>query len=176
MQIIETLREYVPYNDNERESIKQTISWIEKYNKNAFVRENLDWHITGSMLIVDPTLKYVLLMHHKKLNKWLQFGWHSDGNIDSKEVAIREFQEESWLNIVPWNIVLFDVDDHIIPARWNEPNHIHFDILFLWTIPFDSQFHKQDLEVNDIKWFSIEDAREANDSYRMKRLLDKIEL
>lgn len=74
MEILNVLRSYVPFDTKEQESLKETKDWIEKYDNQAFVRENLLGHVTGSMLITDPSFQNVLLMHHKKLNRWLQFG------------------------------------------------------------------------------------------------------
>ena len=36
-------------------------------------------HFTASMLVTNLTHSKVLLMHHKKLQHWLQFGGHADG-------------------------------------------------------------------------------------------------
>ncbi len=56
-------------------------------------------------------------MFHKKLQKWLQFGGHSDGDSDTRATATREFHEESGIEIEP--IVMddiFNIDIHDIPA------------------------------------------------------------
>ena len=54
-----------------------------------------DGHITASILILNQKKTKVLLMFHKKLQKWLQFGGHSDDSPDVLGTAIREFHEES---------------------------------------------------------------------------------
>ena len=57
-------------------------------------------------------------MLHKKLQLWLQFGGHADGEIDIKNVAIREFHEESGIQIEPMIIdEIFNVDIHDIPEN-----------------------------------------------------------
>lgn len=69
------------------------------------------------MLISNPEHTKVLLMFHKKLQKWLQFGGHSDGDIDTLATAIREFHEESGIIREPDIFVdIFDIDIHEIPA------------------------------------------------------------
>ena len=114
-------------------------------------------------------------MHHKKLDRWLQFGGHSDGDTNSERVAIREFQEESGIDAVPTDIELFDIDAHRIPERGNEPEHTHFDVVFLGVIPKNTRFHGREAEVDDIRWFSIDEARKMNTQERMQRMFDRIE-
>lgn len=47
------------------------------------------------MLMTNPSRTRVLLMFHKRFQTWSQFGGHCDGEIDIKNVALREFHEES---------------------------------------------------------------------------------
>lgn len=101
MKILELLSNYIPTDKQEIQSTIETIAWIQKYGEKAFVRENLEGHIVASMLVFDPLYQQVLLMHHKKLDRWQQFGGHSDGDTDSERVAIREFSEESGIQETP---------------------------------------------------------------------------
>jgi 8-oxo-dGTP pyrophosphatase MutT (NUDIX family) len=56
-------------------------------------------------------------MFHKKLQKWLQFGGHSDGESDTLATAIREFREESGITLEPTIYPdIFDIDIHHILA------------------------------------------------------------
>ena len=67
-------------------------------NSSENVFHNFHWedgHITASMMIVNGEKTKVLLMFHKKLQKWLQFGGHSDDSPDVLGTAIRAFHEES---------------------------------------------------------------------------------
>jgi 8-oxo-dGTP pyrophosphatase MutT (NUDIX family) len=66
---------------------------------------------------MNPERTKLLLMMHKKLQKWLQFGGHSDGDSDTLATAIREFHEESGITREPDMIPgIFSVDIHDIPA------------------------------------------------------------
>ena len=56
-------------------------------------------HITGSAWVVDTTGERVVLTHHAKLGRWLQPGGHSDGDPDTRAVALREAREESGLDV-----------------------------------------------------------------------------
>ena len=105
-----------------------------------FVTENPDCfspalptgHITGGAWIVDFTRRFVLLTHHRKLDKWLHLGGHAEGELNALAVALREAHEESGLaGIRPLSEKIFDVDVHFIPARENQPEHLHYDIRYL---------------------------------------------
>jgi 8-oxo-dGTP pyrophosphatase MutT (NUDIX family) len=101
-------------------------------NADCFWRTQLTGHLTGSAWIVSPDRTQVLLMHHRKLDKWLQLGGHADGDGDLTAVALREAQEESGLSKMRLvSNEIFDVDRHQIPERQGEPGHWHYDLRFL---------------------------------------------
>lgn len=115
-------------------------------------------------------------MFHKKLQKWLQFGGHSDGDDDTLATAIREFHEESGIEMEPEVIGwIFDVDIHDIPAdqKWR-PAHQHYDILYLASISEDTPFAMQIEEVDDIRWFDIDGISEYVGEKRMLDMMEKI--
>lgn len=101
-------------------------------------------HVTGSAWIVDPTGTAVLLTHHRKLDLWIQLGGHADGEADVLEVARREGLEESGLATLEvlslaaaedGSPLPFDIDIHLIPARRDEPAHLHFDVRYAFRAP-----------------------------------------
>ena len=51
-------------------------------NSDCFSNNNFKGHFTGSAWIVSPDKSQILMHHHKKLDKWLQFGGHADGEED----------------------------------------------------------------------------------------------
>ncbi len=88
-------------------------------------------HFTASCWLVDLTGERVLLTHHKKLGRWLQLGGHADGDQDLANVALREAGEESGLTALSITPKIFDLDVHEIPARANDPVHLHWDVRFV---------------------------------------------
>lgn len=69
------------------------------------------------MMITNPERTKVLLMLHKKFQRWQQFGGHCDGEINVSNVALREFQEESGVSLVPERVGnIFMVDVHSVPV------------------------------------------------------------
>lgn len=160
----------------QKDNCEMVIALINKYSTGAFQNQNWDGHITCSMLITNIEKTRVLLMFHKKLQFWLQFGGHSDGDSDTLATAIREFHEESGIQIEPEIIWwIFDVDIHDIPVdlKWR-PVHQHYDILYLASIPEDTPFDMQVEEVDDIRWFDIESISEYVGEKRMLDMMEKI--
>ena len=113
-----------------------TITFVEQQPA-CFERSLTIGHITGSAWIVSANRQQVVLIHHRKLDRWFQPGGHADGNPDVAAVAMQEAREETGLTQLQFvgepgePPAVFDVDVHLIPARANEPAHFHYDIRFL---------------------------------------------
>lgn len=97
----------------------------------ALHRSCLEGHLTASAFVVDPTTDAVALIHHRKLDLWLQPGGHADGEGNLALVARTEVDEEIGLTGLRWLFPAFDVNVHPIPARPSEPEHLHLDLRFL---------------------------------------------
>lgn len=170
--LITSLQKHAQQYPLEAEFCNRTISLLEKYGIVAFENQNWEGHITASMMIINPSRSKVLLMLHKKFKKWLQFGGHSDGDSDTLRTAIREFHEESWVQIEPdLTGDIFIVDVHSIPAdaKWR-PSHFHHDIMYLGVIDESTPFARQEEEVDDIRWFDIDWIGEFIEEDMVKRI------
>lgn len=122
----------------------------------AACRETVEGHLTASAWIVNTTGDRVLLMHHRKLNKWIQPGGHADGDWDLAYVAFREASEETGLSSLEIRTEkVFDVDVHTIPAYKNIAAHRHFDIRFV-CVADDEEPLVQNSESYGIAWVAIE--------------------
>ncbi len=120
----------------------------------CFRRTSFPAHFTGSALVVNADGSRVLLHHHRKLDRWLQFGGHCDGDEDILRVARREALEESG---IPGLIVAserpFDLDIHEIPAHGADPVHFHYDVRYMLIAP-ESASPVISEESRDLRWFS----------------------
>ncbi|MBT8213006.1 MAG: NUDIX hydrolase [Acidimicrobiia bacterium] len=88
-------------------------------------------HFTASAFVLSPDRDAVLLVHHRKLNRWLQPGGHIDpGDENALAAARREVLEETGLRADVLFEDVFDIDIHAYPAG-REPGHLHFDLRFL---------------------------------------------
>lgn len=143
----------------------------------AFGRElagtDPEWgHVTGSAWIVNEDNSRVVLVHHRKLGKWLQPGGHCDGETNPLDVAIREAQEETGLEVVPVTAEIFDIDVHEIPEYWNTPAHNHYDVRFLLRAT-GSAAPVVSHESHAVKWFSLDEVLELTSEESVVRMVDK---
>lgn len=171
--LTDSLKKYKPIDSVEAEHLKKIIAFINS-NNNQFSRTNLLGHIVGSAYLFNEDFSKVLLTHHKFLNRWLQFGGHSDGEKNTLSVAMRETFEESGIsNIKPVNGEIFDVDAHIIPEnkKKNEPEHYHYDIRFLLTTSQKNYIVSD--ESTELGWFTIEEFKKIDQTESGKRFVKK---
>jgi 8-oxo-dGTP pyrophosphatase MutT (NUDIX family) len=141
---------------------------------NCFERTHLPGHITGSSWIADPTHTQILLVHHAKLNKWLQPGGHADGDENVLRVALREAEEETGLkNLTVISETPFDVDIHLIPARKDFGEHYHYDIRFLIEADTTEPIIVSE-ESHDVKWIPLKYLEDWNQEPSILRMKEKL--
>lgn len=143
-------------------------------SEDAFQRTHLPGHITGSAWIVNNDQTKVLLVHHAKLNRWLQPGGHADGDEHVLRVALREAEEETGIKKLSLlREPIFDLDIHTIPARKDFPEHLHYDIRFLIQADEAEQIVVSE-ESHDVKWIALADLEKYNDETSVLRLKQKL--
>jgi 8-oxo-dGTP pyrophosphatase MutT (NUDIX family) len=141
-----------------------------------FGRGNPEGHITGSAVIGRPDGSAFLLVHHRKLDRWLQPGGHTDAaDADVLATALREAREETGLfALTPaLNGRPFDVDVHAIPERPGEPAHWHFDLRHLATTLETAASAAQADEVAGVRWFTLDEALAEGVDASLARALSK---
>lgn len=149
--LLTLLEHYVPQS-LEQEQVRQRVIDFVHAHPDCFERSLQIGHITASAFVLNANGTHVLLMHHAKLDAWMQLGGHCDGNSDVLAVAIKEAQEESGIDhIVPVSPAIFDIDIHRIPARPGEPEHDHYDIRFLLRVASNEEF-RQNSESKELRW------------------------
>ena len=139
----------------------------------CFERSQSYGHVTGSAWVVNAAGTHTLLTHHKKLEKWLQLGGHTDGEADVLKSAFREVEEESGLsNIEAVTEHIFDLDIHSIPARKQDPEHYHFDVRFAFRVTGSEKYTVSE-ESLDLAWVPISQLEEYTDEVSMLRMAQK---
>jgi len=164
------LDDYLARHPDERAIVRRFTDLLSRH-PNCFHRDCWAGHITASAWIVDPVGEQVLLTHHRKLDRWLQPGGHSDGDPDSLAVALREAEEETGLDVRPVSRALFDIDIHPIPERGPEPEHAHFDVRFA-LISRDTGYTVSD-ESHDLAWVPLTRLRDYTDEESVLRMARK---
>ena len=111
-------------------------------------------HFTASGFVVSPDRRSLLLVHHTKLEKWLQPGGHVEpGDTDLETAARREVVEETGLEELQ-ALGLLDLDVHRFPERGNEPAHDHLDVRFGF-IAASSEAVAGD-GTTEVRWFPLQ--------------------
>lgn len=126
---------YLPRDERQARFRREILSFLLEHPADAHLRTCQPGHLTASALVVDARHERALLTHHRKLNRWLQLGGHCDGDSNLAAVALREACEESGIEELEIDPRLIDLDIHPIPARANEPEHLHLDARFLVFAP-----------------------------------------
>ena len=89
-------------------------------------------HITCTGMVLAPDGDRLLLVHHRRLDRWLLPGGHVEPeDIEIWDAARREVMEETGAALTPDpSPRLAGMDVHGIPANGREPYHLHHDLLF----------------------------------------------
>lgn len=148
------LRAHRPEDEAEARDLARILEFVAGH-ADPFDRRIPEGHLTGSAFVVSGDGARVLLLHHRKLDRWLQPGGHGEpGDEGGESVALREVREETGLKaeLHPRAPRPLDVDVHDIPARPGEPAHEHLDLRYLVVAGPGPLTRAQD-EAADLRWF-----------------------
>lgn len=131
-------------------------------------------HFTASAFIVSPDARELLLIHHQKLDRWLQPGGHVDAHDrDLLAAALREVREE--VGMVDLSVVRpipFDVDIHEIPSRKGEPAHAHFDVRFCFRA--HGREFRAGSDAQAARWLPLSEVRAEISDESVMRAVEKL--
>ena len=145
------------FDESDRKKLETFVEFVFE-NPDCLRRSNLAAHLTASAFVTDRERKHLLLIHHKKLGRWLQPGGHTDGDPDLMNVARWEVFEETGLrDLVPVLHGPFDLDIHSIPKREDVPEHLHYDVRFLFETDGNLIPKGNDREVHRAAWVPLSD-------------------
>jgi 8-oxo-dGTP pyrophosphatase MutT (NUDIX family) len=113
-------------------------------------------HLTCTGLLIHPDRSHILLIHHRRLNRWLLPGGHVEAADPSPaEAARREAQEETAVLTLPF-FALAGMDVHGIPGRGAEPYHLHYDLKFAFLAQ-SGDFAADEAETRAAAWCPLTD-------------------
>ena len=143
------------------------------------LRSNMRGHITTSAVVLDPTLREVLLVHHRAFDVWLPPGGHYEAPGSLWDSARREVAEETGVRAVraiggKGAIVPLDIDTHAIPSRpeKREGAHCHHDFAYLAVAEREAALVAQAAEVTAVRWLALADFAKWG-SPRIGRVVSK---
>lgn len=174
MSLLEQLQSYQPIDATEICHVQRTIAFLQSTLK-PFDRQTQIGHMTASAIVVTPDYGKILLLHHRKLDGWLQPGGHCDGDSDTLAVAMREVQEETGLvQAIPATAEIFDVDVHCIPASGGVPEHWHYDIRYLLLASEQEPLQHCEREALDLQWFPLSQLTQVSADRSLHRVAHKL--
>ncbi len=139
-------------------------------------------HFTATAFVIDSK-KRVLLLWHKRLQRWMPPGGHVDENETPEEAAKRECEEETNLDVEiigepgPDLFALNPAEGRMLkkPIAFllenipeskerNEPAHEHMDFLYL-ARPLNESDAKEMMkdESDGMKWFTKEEIEKLDE-------------
>jgi len=170
------LRGHAPADAQESADRDRIAAFVLRHER-PFDRGIREGHLTGSAITVSADGRRVLLLHHKKLGRWLQPGGHGDpGETTGEEVALREAFEESGILGLALHATAprpLDVDVHDIPARGSEPAHQHLDLRYLVVAPGEARVSPALAEIHEIRWVAWDDVAALDPDPGLRRALAK---
>lgn len=171
-QLLGLLESYQPHDADEK-AAKQAMLSFAAAHKDCFERSLSVGHFTASAWLLNKDFSQALLMHHAKIDRWVQLGGHADGESDLLKVAIKEAQEESGIQgIKPVSKQIFDIDIHEFPAKGKDPAHLHYDVRFLLRVTSEEEAVPNS-ESRGLRWISKRQAELPTQARSVTRMFDK---
>ncbi|HLU40869.1 MAG TPA: NUDIX hydrolase [Microthrixaceae bacterium] len=151
-------------------SQQRTLDAIGRHGAAVASRTTAPAHLTASAVVVDPSRRRVLVLHHAKLRRWLQPGGHADGDHELAGVALREAREETGISGLAVLLPAFDLDVHEVDHGDALGAHEHLDLRFLVAAPPGAR-ERGNHESTELRWVDERELAELTDE---ARLLDAV--
>jgi 8-oxo-dGTP pyrophosphatase MutT (NUDIX family) len=166
------LTSHVPFGDQEAGYLA-TMQALLGTGGDSLSRLHFDpGHFTASGFVVSPDRASLLLVHHAKLDKWLQPGGHIEPeDADLESAGRREVHEETGLRDLEI-LGLLDVDIHRFPERGDDPAHHHLDVRFGFRAQSRGVFAGDGTV--EVKWFALPEVVEWTDRPSLSRPARKL--
>lgn len=166
MDLIQALREYQPWNQQERQDRSEMLRRLQS-GEPLLDRENLSAHMTASAWVVSPRRDRVLMAYHNLYDSWAWLGGHADGQEDLLSAAMQEVREESGLDAVRpvsediFSLEILAVSGHEKKGRYI-PSHLHLNVTYLLQADPEAPVRCKPDENKAVAWFATEEAVAAS--------------
>lgn len=165
---------FEPFDAEER-THRDAMRRLVEHGEPATEREHyVPGHFTASAFVLAPDADELLLILHGKLGLWLQPGGHVDPDDPQIEAAARrEVREETGLaELSLLQPAPFDLDVHRIPERKGQPEHLHFDVRFLFRSATRDVRAASDARA--ARWVALDRVSDTGSDRSVLRAVDKL--
>ena len=120
----------------------------------------------ASVFVIDPRTRKILLVHHKKFDKWVQPGGHIETDETPEETALREVYEETGLKVQLLGERFPREDDYIRPLgiqkNRGSQGDLHIDVIYAAIPNGNIEPNFDDEETANVRWFTREELELLN--------------
>ena len=177
-KIIEILKGYVPYNEQEKNDIDIMVK-SQNIFEDILTRDNEFCHLTASGFVINKPHTKVLCVFHNIYKSWSWVGGHADGDDDMLYVAQKETKEETSLerfNVLsemPISVEILPVKSHVRKGKY-VPAHQHLNITYLFEADENDAIHILEDENSNIGWLTFDELISKSDEPYMIPVYEKI--
>lgn len=170
-QIVSAIR---PLDSLEDRHIRFVLDWIESGNEIFRIEKPAtpDTHLVAYFVITSPGMDRILLVDHKKAERWLPTGGHVDPGENPKETVKREAKEELGIEAE----FLFD-EPLLLTVTETVGNVAKHTDVSLWYLLKGDPSQALDYDSNEfhqIRWFGIDEIPVEKSDPHMQRFLEKM--
>lgn len=178
MNWIDSIKTYLPYNEQEKKDKDIILYCIDKFD-DILTRSNEVAHITSSAFVVNKLRDKVLMVHHNIYNSWSWTGGHADGEKDLLSVAMREVMEETGVkNINPVSSDILSLDiltviGHVKKGKYVSP-HLHLSVAYLLEADEKELLIVKEDENSGVMWVPIDEVNVYSNEPYMQKVYGKL--
>lgn len=175
---IERLKNYLPYNEQEKVD-KQYMIDCERVFGDILHRSNLMCHLTSAGIVINKERTKCLCVYHNLYKSWTFPGGHADGDDDMIYVAEKELMEETslkdfrLLSQEPISIDTLTTDSHTKNGAY-VPSHIHLSFAYLFEADENQSMKVCENENSDVRWLTFDELLENSNEPNMIKVFKKI--
>lgn len=178
MDWINLIKEYNPYNDQEKKDKELMLQCIDTFH-DVLNRDNEIVHVTSSAFVVNKTKDKVLVVYHNIYKSWSWTGGHADGEEDLLAVAIKELKEETGVENTQcitsqiFSLDILPVVGHIKRGKYVSA-HLHLSVAFLAEADENEVLTIKEDENSGVKWIPIDEMITYSNELHMQKVYEKI--
>lgn len=178
MKLLEKLKRYEPYNEQETKDKEIMIKFIKKFD-DVLTRNNEIAHFTASAWILNKKRTKALLIYHNIYNSWGWTGGHADGEENLLKVAIEEAEEETGITHVKpikediFSIEIITVDGHVKKGKYVS-SHLHINVTYLLEADENIKLAIKPDENSGVMWVDRNKAAYASNEPWMQTIYEKL--